>query len=80
MNDALDRLLEFLQVNNGIDDKTVLTKLVAESFALTKDRSVYYCDEFAIRFSSSLVKALAIRFCLSQISGSSMNVLLSFAW
>ncbi len=59
MNDALDRLLEFLQVNNGIDDKTVLTKLVAESFALTKDRSVYYCDEFAIRFSSSSGKSFS---------------------
>ena len=48
----LARLLEFLAAHDGINDKAGLTKLIAEEFGLTKDRSVFYCSEFAIRFSS----------------------------
>jgi hypothetical protein len=48
----LSEPLQFLVTHNGINDKAKLTKLVVEKFALTKDRSVYYCDDFAIRFSS----------------------------
>lgn len=53
MINVLDHLLKFLQANAGINDKVILTKLVADNFALTRDRSVYYCDEFAIRFSTA---------------------------
>lgn len=53
MSDVLDKLFEIAEANDSINNKTALTKLVTESFALTKDRSVYYCDAFAIRFSSS---------------------------
>lgn len=53
MSDILEQLIEFIQAHNGINDKTALTKLVAENFALTNDRAVYYRDEFAIRFSSA---------------------------
>ena len=53
MSDVLSHLLEFLHTNDGINDKTALTKLVANNFALTKDRSVYYRNEFAIRFSTA---------------------------
>jgi len=53
VSDILEQLIEFIQAHNGINDKTALTKLVAEKFALTKDRSVYYRDDFAIRFSSA---------------------------
>jgi len=48
----LPRLLEVITVHNGINDKAKLSALIAKEFELTKDRSVYYCDDFAIRFSS----------------------------
>ena len=51
MNDTLEQLLEFIQANDGINDKVALSKLVTEKFTLTKDRSIYYRSEFAIRFS-----------------------------
>ena len=53
MNDTLEQLLEFIQANDGINDKVALSKLVTEKFTLTKDRSIYYRSEFAIRFSSA---------------------------
>jgi hypothetical protein len=49
----LPELLEFVSSHHGINDKEVLARLVAEKFGLTKDRKVYYCDDFAIRFSKS---------------------------
>jgi hypothetical protein len=49
----LPALLQFVSTHHGINDKAKLTKLIAERFGLTQDRSVYYCDDFAIRFSSS---------------------------
>ena len=45
--------MTFLSAHNGINDKSKLTALAVEKFTLTQDRSVYYCDEFALRFSSS---------------------------
>jgi hypothetical protein len=53
MNNFPKPLLEFIAAHDGINDKSKLTALVAAQFSLTQDRSVYYCDEFAIRFSSS---------------------------
>jgi hypothetical protein len=53
MNDALQKLLALIEANNGINDKTQLARIVFDTFGLTKDRSVYYCADFAIRFSSS---------------------------
>jgi hypothetical protein len=53
MSDFLSPLLDFISCHNGINDKSILTNLVAEKFELTKDRSVYYCTDFAVRFSSS---------------------------
>ncbi len=52
MNDAIERLLDLIKSKNGIN-KPELTKQISEAFGLTRDRSVYYCGEFAIRFSSS---------------------------
>lgn len=49
----LDQLLEAIARHHGITDKSRLEGIVAEQFGLTKDRSVYYCEEFAIRFSSA---------------------------
>lgn len=48
----LPDLLGFLALNHGINDKARLTKLIVAEFGLTQDRSVYYCDDFAIRLSA----------------------------
>ena len=53
MNDALRSLFALLKANDGINDKSRLARIVFDAFGLTKDRSVYYCADFAIRFSSS---------------------------
>lgn len=53
MNDALQKLLALIKANNGINDKARLASIVFDALGLTKDRSVYYCADFAIRFSSS---------------------------
>ena len=53
MNDALQNLLALIKANDGINDKARLARVVFDAFGLTKDRSVYYCADFAIRFSSS---------------------------
>ena len=53
MNSTVEQLIGFLRTHNGINDKAKLAKLATDNFQLTKDRSVYYCQNFAIRFSSS---------------------------
>lgn len=53
MDNTIDQLVSFLRKYDGINDKAKLAKLVLEHFRLTKDRSVYYCTNFAVRFSSS---------------------------
>ncbi len=53
MSNSIKALLVFLEKNDGIDDKAKLTKRVVSEFKLIKDRSVYFCAEFAIRFSAS---------------------------
>lgn len=53
MNNSLKSLVEFVSKYDGIGDKAKLTAFVAEAFALTQDRSVYYRPEFAVRFSSA---------------------------
>jgi len=57
MNDALQELLELIKSNDGINDKARLARIVSEAFGLTKDRAVYYCSDFAIRFSSAAKRA-----------------------
>lgn len=49
----MKELITFIRQHDGINDKSRLARLIAEHFGLTKDRSVYYCAEYAIRFSSS---------------------------
>jgi hypothetical protein len=53
MSNSIQSLVDFIRENDGINDKRRLCSLVAEKFALTKDRSVFYCAKFAIRFSSA---------------------------
>lgn len=53
MNNSLQRLAEFIAENDGINSKAQLSRQAAEKFALTTDRSVFYCADFAVRFSSA---------------------------
>ncbi len=53
MNRAVFSLVEFIQSYNGIANKEHLSEKVRRHFNLTKDRSVYYSEHFAIRFSFS---------------------------
>lgn len=53
MNEAVDALVALVRANEGINDKAKLAKLVCAQCDLTRDRSVFYCDDFAVRFSAS---------------------------
>lgn len=53
MDSSLYRLVNFIKGLDGRIDKARLQKLVQKEFSLIKDRSVFYTDTFAIRFSSS---------------------------
>jgi len=53
MNEAVNSLLDLIRANDGINDKAKLAKLACSHFNLTRDRSVFYCNDFAIRFSAS---------------------------
>jgi len=59
MYESVAALVQSLRENNGINDKARLAKEIAHKFELTKDRSVYYCSDFAIRFSASSSKSFA---------------------
>ena len=54
--EPLSALIQLIQKSDGINDKARLANLVSEAFGLTKDRSVYYCADYAIRFSSSVTR------------------------
>ena len=49
----LEALINFIEQNKNVNDKSKLAKLVQENFSLTRDRSVFYNSHFAIRFSKS---------------------------
>lgn len=53
MDSSLYKLINFIKALDGKTGKTRLQELVQKEFSLVKDRSVYYTDTFAIRFSSS---------------------------
>lgn len=55
---VLDYLVKIIEDNDGIADKKKLAEIVKKEFNLVKDRSVYYCDDFAIRFSQSRNKRM----------------------
>lgn len=50
---VIDRLVSIIEKNDGIGDKQKLADIVAKEFDMVLDRKVYYCDDFAIRFSKS---------------------------
>ena len=51
--DKLEKLIQFISHYHGIGDKNLLAQKVSKEFSLVLDRKVYYCNDFAIRFSSS---------------------------
>ena len=53
MSSRLQDFVRFVGERNGINDKVALSREVAAEFSLTKDRSVFYCADFAVRFSAS---------------------------
>lgn len=53
MTESLKRVIKLIEENDGIIDKGKLAGIVADAFCLVKDRSVYYCSDYALRFSSS---------------------------
>ena len=56
MSKPLEAILRVIHENDGINDKARLARLLSESFNLIRDRSVYYCTDYAIRFSSSATR------------------------
>lgn len=50
---AIDKFISFVQATNGIADKAILSTRVQNEFSLTKDRSVYYSNDFAVRFCTA---------------------------
>lgn len=53
MSEELIKLLRLISDNDGINDKSRLARIICESAGLTRDRSVFYCPSYAVRFSSS---------------------------
>lgn len=56
---AVDHLISFIASKNGIGDKGLLAHAVQREFGLIQDRKVYYCDDFAVRFSKSEKKRMS---------------------
>ena len=52
--EIIEQLVDFISDRDGNTDKSRLQNAVQEAFDLVKERSVYYCDWFAIRFCKSV--------------------------
>ena len=50
---TLNLFIDFIKSHDGIRNKAKLTGLAVNQFNLIKDRSAYYCNSFAVRFSQS---------------------------
>lgn len=50
---AIESFVSFMQDQNGIADKSALIAIVQQAYHLTKDRSVFYGNDFAVRFCSA---------------------------
>jgi len=57
MSEALQQLTALIEEHDGINDKARLCSIVTDAFSLIRDRSVYYCPQFAVRFSSSATRS-----------------------
>ena len=52
--EIIEQLVDFISDRDGNTDKSRLQNAVQEAFDLVKERSVYYCDWFAIRCCKSV--------------------------
>ena len=59
MKTKIDDLIELISKNDGINDKNKLSEIIVNNFNLIKDRSVYCCDSFAIRFSQAMTTSFS---------------------
>lgn len=50
----VEKLVDFISARDGNTDKNRLQNEVQDAFGLVKERSVYYCDWFAIRFCKAV--------------------------
>ncbi len=57
--EAVERLARFVSGRNGIADKTAIAAQTQHEFSLTRDRSVYYNEWFAIRFCKARSRSFA---------------------
>ena len=57
--DAIRKLVSYIRMLDGIGDKKKLSFMVKNEFDLTQDRKVFYCQDFAIRFSKSKSRRLS---------------------
>ncbi len=46
-------MIRYLSTLEGINDKSIISASVKKEFSLTNDRSVFYCEDYALRFSTS---------------------------
>lgn len=53
----INQLASFVFQHNGIADKSKLSLLVQKEFFLIKDRSVFYCEWFSVRFCKAVSKS-----------------------
>ena len=51
--ELIEKLVCFIQQHDGTADKRLLSAMVQDAFHLERSRSVYFCPDFAIRFSQS---------------------------
>lgn len=51
--EVVERLVDFISSRDGIADKSRLSSSVQQVFDLVKERSVFYCEWFAIRFCTA---------------------------
>lgn len=49
----LSQLVSFVESNTQLNDKATLCAVIVKHFDLVKDRSVFACPEFAVRFSTA---------------------------
>lgn len=55
--ETINNLISFLQKSRGKYDKLELSKTVQQQFGLTRDRSIFSCPDFSIRFCHSVSKS-----------------------
>lgn len=50
----IGKLVQIIEDHDGINDKAKLSDIIEQAFRLNKDRSVFYSNDFAIRFCKGL--------------------------